>query len=156
MPGWLAAQRKRQAGSYDAAFERLKYNVRKVYPYAILAATVMRDVDSVLGSMYSKQAKSLYKERKESALNLRFKEELKDMTMDQGKILVKLINRQSGRSVYEVVKSLKGGLNAAMWQGVAVLFNNNLKNRYDPNGEDATIEYIVREIERTGHYEVIR
>ncbi len=155
-PAWLVAQRRRAKSGYNAEYETLKRNVRKVYPYAVMAAYVYHDIDSALSKMYSKEAKSLYKERRETALNNRFKSELKDLTIDQGKILIKLINRQSGKSVYEIVKTLKGGFQVAIWQGVAYLFSHNLKSTYDPTGVDVTIEEIVREIERSGTYVIER
>ncbi len=152
-PGWLVVERRRKkSGEYDREYETLKYNVRKVYPYAIMAAYVMYDIDSVFGKIYSKEAKAQYKEWREAALNKRFKAELTDLTITQGQILVKLINRQTGKSVFDIVKNLKGGFQASLWQGVAYLFDHNLKTIYDPNGKDARIESIVREIEASGHF----
>jgi hypothetical protein len=69
---------------------------------------------------------------------------------------VKLIARQTGKPCYQIVKELKGGFNAGIWQAVALLFSNNLKNNYDPEGDDAAIESIVLEIEARGHFESIR
>jgi Domain of unknown function (DUF4294) len=131
----------------DPDFMILRHNVYKTYPYALRAAAVLNEVDSVLATIYSKEAKRAYKDRKESELNAKFNKELTNLTMDQGKILVKLISRETGKSVYEIVKSMKGGLNARLFQGLAVLWDNNLKHNYDPNGADASIEYIVREIQ---------
>jgi len=70
--------------------------------------------------------------------------------MSQGQVLVKLIARQTGKPCYQIIKDLKGGLNARIWQTVAILFDNNLKNNYDPRGEDQIIESIVIEIEKRG------
>jgi hypothetical protein len=156
MPAWLANQRRREKGSFNREYETLKYNVRKVYPYAIMASFVMHDIDSVFGKLYSKDAKAIYKENKEAALNKRFKNELTDLTITQGQILVKLINRQTGKSVYDIVKNLKGGFTAGFYQGIAYLFDNNLKNQYSPNGADADIESIVREIEASGKFVIQR
>jgi Domain of unknown function (DUF4294) len=155
IPAWLADQKRRKkSGEYDREYQILKYNVRKVYPYAIMAAYVMHDIDSVMGKLYSKDAKALYKERREYALNARFKNELTDLTITQGQILVKLINRQTGKSVYEIVKNLKGGFTAMFSQGMARIFDNNLKNQYDPEGADAKIEGIIKEIEASGTFVV--
>ncbi len=76
------------------------------------------------------------------------------MSIEQGQLLVKLIARETGKPCYEIVKEMKGGFNAAIWQTVAVLFNNNLRNEFDPTGEDATIEQIVQEILSRGHFEI--
>jgi hypothetical protein len=105
-----------------------------VYPYAVAAAFILKDVDSVLNSLYSKEAKKQFKRNKENELNRKFKEELKNLSIEQGQVLVKLIARETGKPCYEIVKEMKGGLNAAIWQTVAVLFNNNLRNHYDAEG----------------------
>jgi hypothetical protein len=131
----------------DDAYRILRYNVYKTYPYAIKAAAVLNEVDSVLASMYSKDAKKAFKDRKEAELNAKFNKELTNLSMDQGKILVKLVSRQTGKSVFDIVKSLKGGFNARLFQGIAVLWDNNLRATYNPAGEDAAIESIVQEIE---------
>ena len=75
------------------------------------------------------------------------------MSISQGQVLVKLIARQTGRPGYAIVKELKGGFNAGIFQAMALLFDNNLKNKYDPEGEDAAIEQVVQEIEVRGQYE---
>jgi Domain of unknown function (DUF4294) len=158
MPKWAVAARKYKNGgasaSDAAAFNALRYNVTAMYPYAVATSYVMHDVDSVLAGLYSKDAKNAYKERKEAQLNARFKNEITNMTITQGKILVKLINRQTGKSVYDIIKELKGGGNAVVYQALAILFTHNLKSQYDPNGEDANIEYIVKEIEASGNFKI--
>lgn len=152
-PRWLVRQRRQQARDMEA-YNRLRYNVYLTYPYAVAASFILRDVDSMLLVLQSRDAKKLYKERKENELNRRFKGELENMTIEQGQVLVKLIARQTGKPCYQIVRELKGGFNAALWQGVALLFNNNLRNTYDAEGEDAVIESIVQEIESMGHFEV--
>jgi Domain of unknown function (DUF4294) len=158
MPKWAAAAKRNKNGTGsaadNAAFSALRYNVTAMYPYAVATGFVMRDVDSVLAGLYSKDAKKAYKERKEAQLNARFKNEITNMTITQGKILVKLINRQTGKSVYDILKELKGGGNAMLYQALAVLFTHNLKSQYEPNGEDANIEAIVKEIEASGQFKI--
>ena len=75
------------------------------------------------------------------------KRQVKKLTITQGIILVKLIDRETGHTSYEVIKDLKGGFTAFFWQGIARIFGNNLKAEYNPDGEDAKIEDIVRGIE---------
>ena len=153
-PRWLVKQRRRERRD-ENAYSQLRYNVYKVYPYAVAASFILHDVDSVLALLQSKEAKKQYKLRKEAELNRQFKDELTNMTISQGQVLVKLIARQTGKPCYEIVKELKGGFNATLWQAVALLFSNNLKSGYDPEGEDAAIEGIVQEIEARGHFERI-
>lgn len=150
------AKRKREAREQREAYDRLRYNVYKVYPYAVAAGFIMQDIDAAMSLMRSKEAKQMYKRHKEDELNKKFKGELVNLTMSQGQVLVKLIARQTGKPCYQIIKDLKGGLNARIWQTVAILFDNNLKNNYDPLGEDEAMESIVLEIERSGHFEMKR
>jgi hypothetical protein len=145
-------QRRRDRKNEDA-YNQLRYNVYVVYPYAVAASYILKDVDSVLNSLYSKDAKKQYKRNKEDELNKKFKGELENLTISQGQVLVKLIARQTGKPCYQIVRELKGGFNAGLWQAVALLFSNNLKNNYDPLGDDAAIESVVLEIEARGHFE---
>ena len=151
-PRWYAKQ-LRDARKQQEAYSRLRYNVYITYPYAVAASFILKDVDSVLNSLNSKVAKQQFKRRKEDELNKRFKGELQNLSISQGQILVKLIARQTGRPCYAIVKELKGGFNAAIFQTMALLFDNNLRNNYDAEGEDAAIEQIVNEIEAKGHFE---
>lgn len=147
------ARKRREAREQREAYDRLRYNVYKVYPYAVAAGFIMHDIDSAMASLHSKDAQKIYKRHKEDELNKKFKGELENLTMSQGQVLVKLIARQTGKPCYQIIKDLKGGFNARIWQTVAVLFDNNLKNNYDALGEDAAIESIVLEIESRGHFE---
>lgn len=147
------AKRRKEAREQREAFDRLRYNVYKVYPYAVAAGFIMHDIDSAMTMLHSKDAKQIYKQHKENELNKKFKGELENLTMSQGQVLVKLIARQTGKPCYQIIKDLKGGFNARIWQTVAILFDNNLKNNYEPLGEDEAMESIVLEIERRGHFE---
>ena len=150
-PRWYV-KKLREAREQREAYSRLRYNVYLVYPYAVAASFILKDVDSVLNSLNSKVAKQQFKRRKEDELNKKFKHELQNLSISQGQVLVKLIARQTGRPCYAIVKELKGGFNAGIFQAMALLFDNNLRNNYDGEGEDATIEQIVQEIESSGHF----
>lgn len=76
-----------------------------------------------------------------------FEDDIKDMTITQGKLLIKLIDRETQNTSYELIKDYRGGLTAAFWQGIARIFGTNLKEEYDPFGNDALIEVILMEIE---------
>lgn len=154
-PEWLVEKRKREKKDREA-YQRLRYNVYVVYPYAVMAGIILQDIDSVLQSLNSKVAKKEFKRRKENELNRKFKGELENLSISQGQILVKLIARQTGKPCYVIVKELKGGFNARIFQGMALLFDNNLRNTYDAAGDDAAIEQIVQEIEQRGHFEYKR
>ena len=79
------------------------------------------------------------------------KEELKKWSISDGKILLKLINRETNRSAYSIIENFRGEFSAVFWQGIARLFKNNLKNGYDPQGDDRMLEEVVRKIE-SGYY----
>ncbi|MBP5589974.1 MAG: DUF4294 domain-containing protein, partial [Bacteroidales bacterium] len=82
--------------------------------------------------------KSIFKE---------FEGDVRKMTVSQGQILIKLIDRETQNTSYQLIKEYRGGLSAAFWQGVAKLFGTNLKATYDTYGEDSLIELIVQDIE---------
>ncbi|MBX9449477.1 MAG: DUF4294 domain-containing protein [Taibaiella sp.] len=129
----------------------LRNNVIKVYPYSILASRIIEEIDRETAGMSKKERKK-YLKAKEKDLKDRYKTELKNLTMTQGKILVKLINRHTGRDAYSLIKELKGGVSARLSQTGAFFFDNNLKSTYDPYHEDKDIETIVREIESQGKF----
>lgn len=146
LPRHLARQR--------AKYDRLKYNVTKVYPYAIAAAEILKDVDENLEKIGDdKKKRRQYLNTVESKLNKRFKGELENLTITQGQILVKLINRQTGKNCYHIIRELKGGFSAVIWQSVAILFSNSLKREYDPYERDKDVEAIVAELEANYYYQ---
>jgi hypothetical protein len=129
-----------------AAWDRTKYNVKKVYPYAILAAAKLKEYDRVLAEMPEYQ-RANYTKQAEKQLKKEFGDELKGLSITQGRILIKLIDRETGKTTYNVVKEMRGSFSAFMWQSVAVVFNSSLKTDYDPEGEDKNIEAAIRLIE---------
>ena len=134
-------------------WNRLRANVYKVYPYAVIAGELLKDVDANLAKFGDdKRARKAYLHNLEKELNKRFKGELTDFTITQGQILVKLISRQTGRPCFHIIKEFKGGFNALVFQSIALLFNNNLKREYDPIERDKDIESIVRELETANYY----
>ncbi|MGB0167098.1 MAG: DUF4294 domain-containing protein [Luteibaculum sp.] len=128
-------------------YDRLKYYVKKVYPYARITADIIQEYDSAYAQLDRRRDKKKFMKRVERDLKDEFEDELKDLTITQGKILIKLIDRETGYTGYEIIKNLKGGLSAFFWQGVAKIFGSDLKSSFDSK-EDAMIDYIVRKIER--------
>jgi len=125
---------------------RTKYNVKKVYPYAILAAAKLKEYNAVMEKMDEKTRKA-YLKVVERQLKDEFEEPLKNLSMTQGKILLKLIDRETGHTSYTLVKDLRGDFQAFMWQSLARLFGSNMKDEYDPTGEDIMIERAIKLIE---------
>lgn len=129
-------------------WERLKRNVRKVYPYAVTARKKMEEYNAQLAQIENKKKRKAFIKESEAKLMAEFEDDIKNMTVTQGVILIKLIDRETGNSTFALVDELKGGFNAFMWQSVARLFGHNLKAKYDPYGEDKQIEEIVQMIQR--------
>jgi|TARA_B110000285_G_C15050996_1_gene576982 hypothetical protein len=128
-------------------YNRLKFNVTKVYPYAKLASNLLYQYeDSIAKAESDKERKRFYK-MVESDLRAEYEEELMKLTVTQGKILIKLVDRETGNSSYNLVKELRNGLTAFFWQGLARLFGNDLKTEYDAIAFDKDIEQIVASIE---------
>lgn len=130
-----------------AAWDRLKYNVKRVYPYAILAAAKLKEYDRVLATIPDESDRKEFTKLCEKQLKKEFGDELKNLTVTQGRILIKLIDRETGKTTYDVVKSMRGSFSAAMWQGVAIVFNSSLKSDYDAAGDEKNIEAAIKLIE---------
>jgi hypothetical protein len=128
-------------------YYRLRYDVKVAYPYAVLAETTFKECEAKLATMDKGSEKRRYLKEVEKQMCDEYKKDLKSMSEEQGRILIKLINRETGSTSYEMVKDLKGSLTAFMWQTVAGLFGNNMKDTYDPEGKDKDIEGIIRLIE---------
>ena len=142
--GFTSAKARRQAMRYD----RLVRNVQKVYPYARVSAQLLQEYEHDLRTIQEGRDQDLYVKLAEVEIRAEFEEELKDLTVSQGRVLIKLIDRETGATSYELVRKLRGNFQAFIWQGLARLFGNDLKDEYDPFGDEATIEGIVQRIER--------
>jgi hypothetical protein len=127
--------------------ERLIYHVKKVYPYAKLAGIKLREYDKQLVNAKNDRDRRRIMRKAEKEINEEFGGELRNLTFTQGKILLKLIDRETGNTSYDLVKELRGGFTAFFYQGFARIWGYNLKSDYDPNGEDELIETIVTLIE---------
>lgn len=128
-------------------YRRLIHHVKKAYPYAKIAGSSLKELDRHLATLPGEKERKAYIQKAEKQIMEEFESQVKKLTITQGIILVKLIDRETGRTSYEVIKDLKGGLTAFFWQGIARIFGNNLKATYDPDGQDRVIEDIVRGIE---------
>ena len=129
-------------------YYRLRFNVIKVYPYARLAAVKLNEMNQAMEKMTSKRDKKHYKKEVEEQIRKDFEDQIKKLSINQGNVLIKLLDRETGHTSYELIKELKGSFNAFFAQGIAKLFGHDLKDEYDPAGEDKAIENVVRQIER--------
>ncbi len=129
------------------AYYRLRFNVIKVYPYARLAAVKLNEMNEHATTLTNEKEKRKYIKETEKQMKIDFEDQIKNLSISQGDVLIKLINRETGNTSYELLKELRGSLNAFFAQGLAKLFNHDLKDTYDPLGRDKTIENIVQQIE---------
>lgn len=126
---------------------RLAMKVKKVYPYAQKAADLLAEYEQRYLSTNDKKLRRQYVKQAEEALFDQYGPQLRKLSLSEGRILIKLIDRETKHTSYELIKDLKGGLTAFFWQGVAKVFGNNLKEEYDPVTEDRMIEEIIFYIE---------
>lgn len=125
---------------------RLKRKTLKVYPYALLAAHKLDSIQKDLEQIPRKKKRKKYIKAVEQWAKEDLAEELKKLTRWEGRILVKLIYRETGICTYDIVKDLRGGWYAFIWQQVAKIYDNNLKTTYQPDidKEDKLIEHILQ------------
>lgn len=126
---------------------RLRRNVLRVLPYAIYAQKRYEQLDRDLALVDNKGEEKRLIKACEQEIKEKINNEVKNLSVSQGKILIKLIERQTGNTSYDLVKDMKGSVTAFVYQGVARVFGHNLKSHYDP-AEDFEIENIIREYER--------
>jgi len=140
---WTARDR-RAAEQYD----KLTRNIVKVYPYARLTANLLREYEHDLSVIQKGSDQEAYLKLAELELRTEFEAEVKDLTMSQGRVLIKLIDRETGTTSYDLVERLRGTFTAFVWQGLARLFGQDLRSTYDASGDDRMMELIVQRIER--------
>ena len=118
------------------------------YPYAKLAAVQLKFINDSIAHIVNEKERKRFVKATEKDLKEQFEKDLKKLTVTQGRILIKLVDRETGSTSYSLVKELRGSLQAFFWQGLARLFGSNLKSEYDGVGTDAQIEQIIEQIER--------
>jgi hypothetical protein len=124
-------------------FTRLVRDVKITLPYAQKAALVLSLVNDTLQSMKNEKQKKEYLKNTEKTLFAEFEQPLRRMTFSQGRLLIKLIDRECQQNSYELVRLYRGGFSAFFWQGIAKIFGANLKSEYDAQGEDREVERII-------------
>lgn len=154
-PTHISSNRKGRSQRYQRQYDKLYRNVVKTYPYAKVAGKLIKAYNENLSQLDTEAARNAYLDKCEEDLKAEFEGEINKMTRSQGVVLIKLIDRETGNTSYELIKQLKNGFTAFMWQGIAVMFGTDLKVNYDPalDETDYQIEEIVAMIE-SGQIEV--
>ncbi|MFM7699758.1 MAG: DUF4294 domain-containing protein, partial [Bacteroidota bacterium] len=126
-------------------FDRLYWNVVKVYPSAKAAGRQLNELEEELKTMPESKHRA-HCRKFEATLKKQYKKQLTELTMTQGRILIKLVDRETARTSYSIVREFRGSFQAFMWQGLALMFGSNLKSTYELQ-EDRDIELILMMVE---------
>lgn len=130
-----------------AEYNRLVYNVKKVLPWAKLAKLTIIETVDVLDQLPDKRSRDAHIKEVERGLKAQYGPALKKLTRSQGRLLIKLVNRECNQTGYAIAKAFIGPFKANLYQGIAVLFGNSLNKKYDPDGDDRYTERVVRMVE---------
>lgn len=128
-------------------YEKLVSNIKKVYPYAVIVRTKLSQINEQLKNIPDEKDQRKYLREIEKGIFAEYQDDIEDMTISQGRLLIKLIDRETMNTSYALIHDYRGKFSAAFWQGIARIFGTNLKDEYDPYGEDALIEAIIIEID---------
>ncbi len=131
---------------------RLRNAVYVTYPYAKAASRVINEINLQLVNVTDKKKRKAIIHSREKDLKKQFADKLTQLSVYQGKVLMKLIYRETGNNCYEIIEEYKGTFNAAFWQTVALIFGSNLRQNYDSVDKDRDMEIIVRDVERMYGY----
>ncbi len=147
----VASKDKRDAVA-EYKYRRLKKNVMKVYPYAKEAARIIAEIDAVTADLDKKRHQKKYLKQLEKDLKATFEDELRNLTISQGKALTRLVSRETGISTHQLIKEYKSGVSAAFWNTIAKRFGYDLKTPFDPvnNPVDKDIDEIASSLEASG------
>ena len=144
-PSKVYSRLPRQKGREWRKYYRLVHNFSKAYPYALVARKLVHEADSTIAADNMKRLqRDKYVTKVQNELFDVFESQMRNMTVSQGALLMKLIDREVGKSSYDIIKDYKNGIAARFWQGIAKIFGTDLKKPYDPEGEDARTEELVK------------
>jgi hypothetical protein len=127
---------------------RLRNAIYVTYPYARKAGAIMNEMNATLATMKNEKKRKAYIKSREKELKNQFADPLTNLSVYQGKVLMKLINRQTGNNCYDIIKEYRGGFTARFWQTLAFVFGSNLKQPYNASTTEKDMELIVQEVER--------
>jgi len=146
------AKQTREVAKYWREWTRLRNAVYVTYPYAKTASKLINEVNAQLINVSDEHTRKQIIKAREKELKRDFADKVTNLSVYQGKVLMKLINRETGNNCFEIIKEYKGGFNAGFWQTVAFVFGSNLKQQYEPRGDDREIEKIVLEVRKVYGY----
>ena len=143
-PAWVFPKTARKSSPDMRKYYKLVYNFNKVFPYTAVARKIIDEVDATIEEKNMGDVqRNAYITKWQTQLLRDFEDIIRHMTISQGQLLCRLVDREIGMTSYNIVKVYKNSFAAGFWQGVARLFGQNLKTPYDPNGEDKMTEYLI-------------
>ena len=144
-PVWVFPRGKKMRQGDWRKYYKLVYNFNKVYPYALVGRKMMAQVDSTIAAdVTRKSQRTRYINDVERELFKLFEKDIRNMTIQQGMVLVRLVNRECGMNPYTIIKTYEGGFAAGFWNLVGKMFSQDLKASYDPAGKDKQLEELVK------------
>lgn len=139
---------KFKSAKQEKFYWRTVRDVKKTLPHAKAIAAVLNEINAELEKIPNEKDKKKFMKSKEDVLLGQFEPQLKKLSLRQGKLLIRLVDRQCDRTSYELIKDYRGGTRAFFWQGFARLFGANLKSEFDPNDpDDQIIERVILLVE---------
>ena len=145
---WVSTMSGRKLAKYVEEWNRLRNAVYVTYPYARIAGITINDINAHLVNVQSRKERKEYIKTREKELKAQFSDPLSNLSVYQGKVLMKLINRQTGNNCYDIIKDYRNGLTARFYQTVAFFFGSSLKQGWDLTDKtDRQIENFVKEID---------
>lgn len=148
----VSAKQTNQWRNYWRDWTRLRNAVYITYPYAKSASKVISEVNAQLVNVKDESLRKQIIKAREKELKRDFADKVTKLSVYQGKVLMKLINRETGNNCYSLIQEFKGNFNAGFWQAVAFVFGSSLKQPYEPQGDDREIEKIVLEVQKMYGY----
>ena len=145
--GKMSRKEKRLLRRYG----RLEQKVQKVYPLAKAAAVMLSEYNDYYLELKTEREQKRFFKKIEKELFEEYEETIRKMTISEGRILIRLIDRETGDTSYEIIKEFRGGFIAFFWQSIARIFGNDLKDNYDPRERDRVLELIIHKIEMERH-----
>lgn len=144
-PTWCFPKGKGMKKNDWRTYYKLVYNFNKIYPYALVGRKMMAQVDSTLAADVTKRSeRNRYVNDVERELLRLFEKDIRNMTVNQGVLLLRLVDRECGMSGYDIIRTYESGFAASFWQLVARIFSQDLRTRYDPNGKDVKTEELIK------------
>lgn len=144
-PSKVYSRLPRQKGKEWRKYYKLVHNFSKAYPYALVAKKLVIEADSTIAADNLKRGKrERYINEVQKELFKVFEGQMRNLTVSQGALLMKLVDREVGKSSYNIIRDYKSGITAGFWQGIAKMFGTDLKKPYDPEGDDKLTEELVQ------------